>query len=161
MKMSMFKWLRRSRRALMLFELLLAFFILGTLFSIGIPLYINQLEKARVVKAITDIHVFQVSIFEYLMNQETLPETLADIGRDKYLDPWGSPYQYLKIEGKPRKEVMKTWRKDRFMVPLNSDFDLYSMGKDRKSSPPLTAKQSRDDVVRANNGSYLGLASKF
>lgn len=161
MKMSTFKWLRRSRRALMLFELLLALFILGTLFSIGIPVYINQLEKARVVKARTDIYTFSVSIFEYWMNRETLPETLAEIGRDRYLDPWGRPYQYLKIEDKPKKEVQTKWRKDRFLVPLNSDFDLYSMGKDRKSSPALTAKQSRDDVVRANNGAYIGLASKY
>jgi general secretion pathway protein G len=52
-------------------------------------------------------------------------------------------------------------RKDRFLVPLNDDYDLYSMGKDGTSSPPLTAKVSQDDIIRANNGSYVGLASLF
>ncbi len=52
-------------------------------------------------------------------------------------------------------------RKDRFLVPINSDFDLYSMGKDGQSVGPLTAQKSHDDVIRANDGSYYGLASNF
>jgi len=52
-------------------------------------------------------------------------------------------------------------RKDRFLVPINSDFDLYSMGRDGESVPPLAAPKSRDDVVRAANGAFVGLASKF
>ena len=52
-------------------------------------------------------------------------------------------------------------RKDRFLVPINSDFDLYSMGKDRISQIPLTAKASRDDIIRANDGAYIGLAYAF
>ena len=52
-------------------------------------------------------------------------------------------------------------RKDRFLVPLNKEYDLYSMGKDGKSQPPLTAKESYDDIVRANNGIYIGQASQF
>jgi general secretion pathway protein G len=46
-------------------------------------------------------------------------------------------------------------------VPINSDFDLYSMGEDGKSSPPLTAKSSRDDIVRANNGAYYGYGRDY
>lgn len=52
-------------------------------------------------------------------------------------------------------------RKDRNLVPINSDFDLYSMGRDGQSAPPLTAKVSRDDIVRANNGGFVGLASDY
>jgi general secretion pathway protein G len=52
-------------------------------------------------------------------------------------------------------------RKDRFLVPLNTDFDLYSVGRDGESVPPLSAAKSRDDVVRAANGAFIGLASKF
>ncbi len=46
-------------------------------------------------------------------------------------------------------------------MPINSDYDLWSSGKDGASSPPLTAKPSRDDIVRANNGRFVGLASDF
>ena len=41
-------------------------------------------------------------------------------------------------------------RKNRFLVPINSEYDLYSMGKDGKTQMPLTAKASRDDVIFAN-----------
>jgi general secretion pathway protein G len=46
-------------------------------------------------------------------------------------------------------------------VPINSDYDLYSEGKDGNSAPPLGAAQSLDDVVRANDGGYVGLAANF
>ena len=52
-------------------------------------------------------------------------------------------------------------RKDRFLVPVNSTFDLYSMGPDGESVPPFTAAKSRDDIVRANDGGYVGRASGF
>ena len=52
-------------------------------------------------------------------------------------------------------------RKDKKLVPLNSDYDLYSMGPDGESKPPLTAKASKDDIVRANDGEFVGLAERY
>jgi general secretion pathway protein G len=52
-------------------------------------------------------------------------------------------------------------RKDKNLVPINADFDLYSMGKDGASVPPLTAQASRDDIVRGSNGRFVGLGSDF
>lgn len=52
-------------------------------------------------------------------------------------------------------------RKDRNLVPINSDFDLYSVGRDGQTAPALTAKVSQDDIVRANNGGFVGLASDY
>jgi general secretion pathway protein G len=52
-------------------------------------------------------------------------------------------------------------RKDKNMVPINTDFDLYSMGKDGESVLPLTAKKSQDDIVRASNGAFVGLGSDY
>ena len=46
-------------------------------------------------------------------------------------------------------------------VPLNTDYDLYSMGRDGKSKTPLTASESHDDIVRALDGEFVGLASEF
>jgi len=46
-------------------------------------------------------------------------------------------------------------------VPVNSDFDLYSKGKDKESVAAFTAKMSHDDIVRANNGMFVGLADDF
>ena len=45
------------------------------------------------------------------------------------------------------------------MVPINEFFDLYSMGADGKSVSPLTAQASHDDIIRAYDGQYVGIAS--
>ena len=50
---------------------------------------------------------------------------------------------------------------DLSLHPINTDFDLCSVGKDGKSAAPLTAKISQDDIIRANNGGYVGLASNY
>jgi len=46
------------------------------------------------------------------------------------LSPWDNQYQYLKLFGE---EGNGGNRKDRKLNPLNSDFDLYSMGKNGQS----------------------------
>ena len=52
-------------------------------------------------------------------------------------------------------------RKDHFLHPISSDFDLYSMGKDGETVAPLTAQKSHDDVIRASDGAFYGLAANF
>ena len=52
-------------------------------------------------------------------------------------------------------------RRDRFLVPINSTYDLYSLGKDGDSKAPLSTKVSQDDVIRANDGGFIGLAARY
>jgi general secretion pathway protein G len=52
-------------------------------------------------------------------------------------------------------------RKDRNLVPINSDFDLFSPGRDGKTTGPLTAKTSHDDIVRGSDGAFVGLARDY
>ena len=52
-------------------------------------------------------------------------------------------------------------RKDRNLTPINTKYDLCSMGRDGKSKPPLRAADSQDDIIYANDGGYIGLASEF
>ena len=52
-------------------------------------------------------------------------------------------------------------RKDKNLHPLNTDFDLYSLGRDGDSKLPLTAATSRDDILRANNGAFIGRAENY
>ena len=72
-------------------------------------------------------------------------------------DPWGNSYKYVDFRFIPKGKR----RKDRNLVPVNSTYDLFSMGADGESKAPFTAKASRDDIVRANDGAYLGLASDY
>ena len=93
------------------------------------------------------------------MSNEAFPSALNQVPQGNMFDPWGRNYQYLLIEGNAKAKGQE--RKDKNLVPINSDFDLYSMGVDGKTSAPLTAKASQDDIVRANDVSYFGLASKY
>lgn len=58
-------------------------------------------------------------------------------------------------------QVQGLMRRDRNLVPLNSRFDLYSKGKDGQSQAPITARDSWDDIIRANDGSFVGLAANY
>lgn len=138
-----------------LIELLAVMAIIGMLSGLAVPKYQEIVEKARVARAIGDIKAIQTD----LMTSDTLPDDLAAIGRATLLDPWGRPYVYNKFP--PNRVVPPGARRDRFLVPINSEFDLYSVGKDGNSNPPLQAARSRDDVVRGNDGGFIGLATKF
>ena len=159
-----FAWMGKPRiQGFLLVELVIVLAILGTLAAIAVPNYIKYREKARIALAITEIHMLEAEIDRYATEHGDFPSSLDDIGMGLIEDPWGNPYQYLKIAGEDLKGggKDKKMRKDHFMVPVNSDYDLYSMGPDGKSQAPFTAKASRDDIVRANDGGYVGLASGY
>jgi len=150
-------------------ELLVLIVIVGTLAAIAVPVGSDHIEKARIARAIGEIRGLENDIIAYEVNNETMPETLNDVGRGTLKDPWGNSYEYLKIAGAsvPAPDhggggsIMNQVRKDRFLVPVNSDYDLYSKGKDGKSQTPFNSSEGRDDIVRANDGGYVGLASEF
>ena len=147
-------------RGFTLVELITAVAIIGILSAIAIPAYSDYLNKARIVRAIAEIKMLETAIVAYTVNNNRQPDTLGDIGYGNLLDPWGHAYQYLNIADGDIKGK-GSLRKVRFLNPLNSDFDLYSMGADGKSKPALTAKDSQDDILRTNNGGFIGLVSDF
>ncbi len=143
-----------------LIELMLAVTIAGILAAIAYPMYQDYRDRLNRTQAIADIRDIENVVARYQSTTDQLPDSLADIGQAGRLDPWGHPYAYLRIDGGNIKGKGKL-RKDRNLVPLNSDYDLYSSGKDGESRMPLTAKASRDDIVRANNGEFVGLATDY
>ena len=154
-----------------LIEMLIVIAIIGTILAIALPMLQEALNQARVTRAIGDIGAIQTDIAAYEAGGKGLPESLATIGRASLVDPWGSPYRYLNFElatmggggGRGRKGggFPAGARMDRFLVPINSTYDLYSMGKDGTTVPALTATNSKDDIVRANDGGFIGLAVKY
>ena len=54
-----------------------------------------------------------------------------------------------------------TRRRDGFMFPVNSDYDLFSLGPDGRTAVSLGSQLGKDDILRANNGGYLGPASAY
>ena len=153
--------IRRLGHAFALIELLVVVAIIGVLATIAGPIYSDYIDRARSAQAIQDIGAISKSITIYaLSNGNQYPDSLKTVGMHTMLDPWGNPYQYLNLSD-PKLKGKGQARKDHNLVPINSDFDLYSMGKDGASVSPLTAKASRDDIVRANNGRFIGRAEDY
>lgn len=141
-----------------LIELLVAVAIVLTLAAIAGLNFMTALNQARIARAVGDIHSIGTDIQAYGLSNNQFPNTLADVGDGNYNDPWGNPYQYLNFANANGKGKM---RKDRFLVPINTFFDLYSMGPDGQTVPPITAKVSQDDIIWANDGDYVGVAANY
>lgn len=155
--MHSFEWNRQS--AFTLIELLIALVIMGALLSVAVPTYQEYVERARRTTAIKDLAVISLAIERHLSQTGAYPNSLADLNPAPPLDPWGHAYQYLGIEVTPPPNQGAV-RKDKNLNPLNSDFDLYSVGPDGQTQQQLTAAKARDDIVRAGNGGFIGLASE-
>ena len=141
-----------------LVELVLVVAIVAILASIAIPYYDNCRDKANNTQAIADIQSIELKLTEYFSENNAYPTSLSTISMQNLMDPWGNPYVYLNAAPPTKPGKL---RKDHFMVPVNTDYDLYSKGKDEKSATPFTAAISQDDIVRANNGEFIGLVSDF
>mgnify|MGYP001574436427 CR=1 FL=1 len=142
-------------------ELLIAVLIIGFLSAIAVPSYQKYLQENKEKTAISDIGTIARRLQEYRM-EFPLPTDLSTINFGNALpliDPWGNPYRYLPLYGHP--ENLPQARRDHNLVPINSDFDLYSMGPDGQSVKPLTGVKSRDDIIRANDGAFVGKASTY
>jgi general secretion pathway protein G len=151
----------KKMRGFTLIELLLVVAILGTLLVVALPGFKRMTDKAKIAQAASDIAVMGNRITDHFVDYGQYPETLEELENPKLYDPYGFPYEYLVIFGKKKSEIQGRWRKDRFLVPLNYDFDLYSVGRDGETSAPLTADSSYDDIIRANNGRFIDIASKY
>ena len=149
---------RTPTRGFTLAEALLVSAILAVLALIALPAYSDYVERARVSQAVTDIMAIEAQIKSYHLDNRDYPDDLSAIRAADKRDPWGRPYRYLVFRSPSDKGKA---RKNKNLVPINSDFDLYSSGKDGESRAPLTTNLSRDDVVRANDGRFIGLASTY
>jgi len=149
---------RRTHAGFTLVELMIALCVAAVLLGIALPSYQQYRERLRIDQAKQDIMAMSAIIANYYQDAHAYPDNLADVGLGNKLDPWGHPYGYLNLGDKKGHGQA---RKDHSLVPINTDFDLYSMGPDGLTAPPLTAKYSRDDIVRANNGAFVGMASDY
>jgi len=149
---------RSCQRGITLLELLLVLAILGVLAGMASVAYNGYIDTARITNAEKQIRMISLTIDDYYTEYKQYPATLSEVNINQLKDPWGNPYHYLNIASAGNLGAV---RKDHNLVPLNTDYDLYSSGKDGESAAPLTAKASLDDIVRANNGGFVGLASDY
>jgi general secretion pathway protein G len=147
---------RGRERGVTLLELLAVLAAVVVLGAIAIPGFNGYVARSRIARAVGDIGTISLRIYQWQLNAGRFPATLAEAGIAA-TDPWGRPYEYTRVEGTPDNQL----RKDHNLHPINTDFDLYSVGPDGSTQLPLTAAPSRDDIIRANDGRYMGVAASY
>jgi general secretion pathway protein G len=125
-----------------LIDLMLAVIIASLLMAAAVPAYVQFINRASVARAIGDIGSISIAIERFgIKNNGRLPNSLDERLMGVPFDPCGAPYQYLNIvAARPGNGV---FRKDGKFNPLNSDFDLFSVGADGESMGPLSVSKRR------------------
>jgi general secretion pathway protein G len=151
-------------RGFTLVELMFSLAIVGVLSAIAIPAYNGYVEKNNNNKAIADIKFIQLCIERFYTVNFNYPAAITDLATsclpNNGIDPWGNAYVYLNIiDG--GSGIHGQVRKDRHLNPINSLYDLYSMGPDGVTHKQLDNRDSVDDIVLALDGAFVGVSSDF
>lgn len=150
--------MRSAQRGITLLELTLVIVLIGLLAGMAIPALSSYVERARNNRAVGEIGRVSIELYRWRSNHGGMfPATLAGANIDMPADPWGNAYAYANVATTPQNDL----RKDKNLNPINSDFDLYSNGRDGETQRNLTGAKARDDVVRANNGAFIGVARDY
>ena len=145
-------------RGFTILEMAIVIAIAGVIIAITVPRMQGYIDRNRVATAIVEIGEMSAKIRQYEVSKAVLPDTLDDVGYGGRVDPWSQPYEYVNLRTSPASVKA---RKDQNLKPLNSDYDLYSIGPDGLTAPSLTNAKSRDDVIRARDGQFIGTAAEF
>lgn len=142
--------LRKNSSAFTIIELVVVIAIIGMLALISILIYKKYIEKAKVVTAISEISMLEKEVRGYEIDTGSLPSSINDINPSVTEDPWLQPYVYLTPPQRTRGGIL-----------VNNDFDLYSSGKDILTNVEITNPVSLDDIIRAGNGHFKGVAARY
>jgi general secretion pathway protein G len=145
-----------KQRAFTLVELMLVVAAIALLTTMAMSSYQKFTDRARNAQAASDIREIDAMITRFYTQNSSYPDDLNEINVSKK-DPWGTDYVYLNFLGKPP----SVKRKDGGLQPINSDFDLYSKGKDKATRLPISTGLGADDIVRGRNGNYVGLGKDY
>ncbi len=160
-----------DQRGFTLIELLAALVIASILTTISVALFGTSepncdspdarqapLMRAKIAQVTGDIGEIHMAASRFELSHGRYPANLAEIGKDQMQDPWGNPYQYLLVFGNENNGHV---RKDHNLHPVNSGYDIYSMGPNGVSASPFTSTPGKDDIVIADDGDYFGLACQY
>ncbi len=151
-----------SDKGFTLVELIVVVAILAVLALLAIPSYNNYVLLAKNSRTMSDIRLLEKEIDAYILDKNTLPASLADIRRDTFPDAWNHPYVFYPIDTTVVPPALDPLQRiDRFMNPLNTDFDLYSLGPDGLTNLDISQLDGQNDIIRASGGGYVGTGKAF
>ena len=143
-----------------LMELMIVIALMMLLASFAIPAYSGYIEDARASQAVNDIGRISLEVQRFQTNNNgALPATLDEIGLNNLRDPWGKRYIYVPFDDATPKGQKR--RSAAGNTPINTDFDVLSRGEDGKSARRFNKANAKDDIVRAYNGTFVGLAEEL
>ncbi len=155
-------------------ETLIALAIVGILMAVAFPSYRSYQKSTLVAQCKADLSDIAMRLEKFKAFNYAYPWDLSELGSVPS-DPWGNDYLYLELSnvndknGKVKQDLngnkikgkKPKARKKKNLKPLNSDYDLFSTGEDGLYRANLSAAESLDDCIRADDGAFIGLAGDY
>ena len=161
-------------RGFTLIEIAIVLAIVAILSTLAVTAYTRYIDQSRVKLTIRNIRILEQAIKTFELENMRLPNNVNELGpvalldekgrtvtqSPPFSDPWGHGYRYTNIRN-DNPPAYPNARRDRGNKPLSIDFDLYSMGANGITAKPVASVEGGDDIVRANNGAYVGLGAMY
>lgn len=142
-----------------LIELMVVIAIIGIIAAIAIPNYQNFVQKGKEAEAMGIVRSIEGDVEAFFAKNNYFPDRNELYGGTMPEDPWGKAMVYIPLDGYPA--YLPVAKVDQSMTPLNSDYDIYSVGHDGLTNRVVTNDNVLDDLLRANNGSFVGRGKEY
>lgn len=167
----------RRREGFTLIELLIVVAIIGLLAAVAMNKLTRAIYQAKISRAVADIRTFHDAMEMFAMdrhiegplydpswqssnNTTYYPPTLQDLVPNYMheipIDPWGYEYHYINFD-----VTSNGMRKDGPIVPLNTKYDLFSIGPNGEWDEDINTVKSSDDVLFGADGEFIGSCERW
>jgi general secretion pathway protein G len=143
-------------RGFSLIEVVMVIVLISIMIMLALPGLDEIKTRAQNARAMSEVRSLEKSIYAYNIDKGFMPINISDVEMGDAKDPWGNSYVFVDLIKNPAAAI-----KDSGLQPLNTDYDLYSKGKKGTHTANVTDPETRDDILRVNDGSFVGLGTQF
>lgn len=125
---------KTTKQGFTLVELLIVIVVVALMSTVAMPLYESYALRAKTSDATTDMLRIQMAIEHFESNNFHLPDSLADIGMQDLVDPWGHTYVYeRKVAGEQSIEPDEAFEGQ---IRIFKNLNLAQLGYELSSAGP-------------------------